>query len=93
MRYGDKVELTIEYDDAEIRITVCDNGEGIPADQREQAIQPFVRLEEARTQSKGSGVGLGLAIVADVARSHGGSLILSDSKDLGGLSVEIILPL
>jgi two-component system osmolarity sensor histidine kinase EnvZ len=93
MRYGDKVELTIEYDDVEIRITVCDNGEGIPADKREQAIQPFVRLEEARTQSKGSGVGLGLAIVADVARSHGGSLILSDSKELGGLSAVIVLPL
>ena len=93
MRYGDKVELTIEYHDVEIRITVCDNGEGIPADRREQAIQPFVRLEEARTQSKGSGVGLGLAIVADVARSHGGSLILTESKELGGLSARIALPL
>ena len=93
MRYGDKVELTIEYHDAEIRITVCDNGEGIPADRREQAIQPFVRLEEARTQSKGSGVGLGLAIVADVARSHGGSLVLTDCKELGGLSAGIVLPL
>jgi len=91
-RYGKKVELVIQFDVSEIRITVHDNGHGIPADKREQAILPFVRLELARTQSKGGGVGLGLAIAADVAKSHGGLLILSDSEELGGLSAEIVLP-
>jgi two-component system osmolarity sensor histidine kinase EnvZ len=38
-------------------------------------------------------VGLGLAIAADVARSHGGVLILNDSAELGGLSAEMKLPL
>ena len=91
-RYGSKVELVIQFDVSEIRIEVHDNGHGIPADKREQAILPFVRLEPARTQSKGGGVGLGLAIAADVAKSHGGLLILSDSEELGGLSAEIVLP-
>ena len=91
-RYGNKVELVIQFDVSEIRIKVHDNGHGISADKREQAILPFVRLEPARTPSKGAGVGLGLAIAADVAKSHGGLLILSDSAELGGLSAEIVLP-
>ena len=91
-RYGSKVELVIQFNVSEIRIKVHDNGHGIPADKREQAILPFVRLEPARTQSKGGGVGLGLAIAADIAKSHGGLLILSDSEELGGLSAEIVLP-
>ncbi|MGB1338288.1 MAG: two-component sensor histidine kinase, partial [Planktomarina sp.] len=53
---------------------------------------PFVRLEAARGQNKGGGVGLGLAIAADVARSHGGQLVLGGSAELGGLSAEIRLP-
>jgi two-component system osmolarity sensor histidine kinase EnvZ len=91
-RYGDKIELVAEFNNSEIRIGVHDNGTGIPTDKREQAVLPFVRLEPARNQNNGSGVGLGLAIAADVARSHGGQLILSDSKKLGGLSAQIVLP-
>jgi two-component system osmolarity sensor histidine kinase EnvZ len=51
-----------------------------------------VRLEAARGQNQGGGVGLGLAIAADVARSHGGQLVLGASAELGGLSAEIRLP-
>ena len=59
---------------------------------REEALKPFVRLDAARNQDKGSGVGLGLAITHDIARRHGGSLRLSDGQILGGLRCEIILP-
>ena len=71
---------------------VHDDGPGIPEAQRAAAAKPFVRLEAARGQNQGGGVGLGLAIAADVARSHGGQLVLGDSAELGGLSAEIRLP-
>ena len=67
-----------------LRVTVEDDGPGIPEDQREEAMRPFTRLEEARDPNRGGGVGLGLSIAADIALSHGGSLRLSDSARLGG---------
>ncbi len=93
LRYGDQVRILICFEAHDIVICVADNGPSIPADQREQALKPFVRLEAARGQNQGNGVGLGLAIAADVARSHGGVLILNDSAELGGLSAEMKLPL
>ena len=92
-RYGDQVQILICFEPHDILIKVADNGPGISVDQRELALKPFVRLEAARGQNQGSGVGLGLAIAADVARSHGGSLILNDSIELGGLSAEMKLPI
>ena len=93
LRYADCVHVLISFESQNVSIFVSDNGPGIPADQRDMAIKPFIRLEAARGQNHGSGVGLGLAIAADVAKSHGGSLILNDSAELGGLSVEVRLPL
>jgi two-component system osmolarity sensor histidine kinase EnvZ len=70
---------------------VEDNGPGIPEDKRDEAMQPFARLDAARDPNRGGGVGLGLAIAQDVARSHGGRLILSKSEDLGGLKAEFVI--
>ena len=71
-------------------ITVEDDGPGIPEAQREEAFRPFSRLDDSRNQNT-KGVGLGLAIARDVARSHGGDIIL-DASDLGGLKAVIRLP-
>jgi two-component system osmolarity sensor histidine kinase EnvZ len=71
---------------------VEDDGPGIPADRRTEAMKPFARLDAARNQDKGSGVGLGLAIARDIAQRHGGSLSLRDSADMGGLRVDLVLP-
>lgn len=91
VRYGSKVRVFVKLDGRQIRVTVEDDGPGIPAHRREEAMRPFTRLDAARNQDRGGGVGLGLSIAADVARSHGGSLRLGESEALGGLKAELVL--
>lgn len=71
-------------------ITIDDDGPGIPPEQYEEAFRPFNRLDESRNQNE-KGVGLGLAIARDVARSHGGEMTL-DRSPTGGLRAVIRLP-
>lgn len=92
LRYGNKARVSVTVSPKAVRFTVEDNGPGIAPEAREDAVRPFTRLDPSRNQDKGSGVGLGLAIVADIARGHGGSLRLEDSADLGGLQVDVVLP-
>jgi len=73
-----------------IEIIIDDDGPGIPPDHYEDAFKPFNRLDESRNQNE-KGVGLGLAIARDVARSHGGDLTL-DKAPLGGLRAVVRLP-
>lgn len=91
-RYAGTAQVSVALDDKRLTLMVEDDGPGIPADRREEATRPFARLDRARNQDKGSGVGLGLAIVADVARSHGGMLRLDDSESFGGLRAALVLP-
>ena len=71
-------------------IIVEDDGAGIAEGDRQRVFERFVRLEEARDRQAG-GSGLGLAIVREIARDHGGDVVLGES-DLGGLSATLILP-
>ncbi|WP_306116319.1 MULTISPECIES: ATP-binding protein [unclassified Roseovarius] len=91
VRYGTKAEVLVTLTDKTLRIRVEDDGPGIPETQREEALKPFARLDPARNQDKGSGVGLGLAITADIARAHGGTLRLGESETLGGLRADIVI--
>ena len=92
-RHGSRVLLTVRLSDKWVAFVVEDNGPGIPEADRARALQPFTRLDEARSQAVGGGsVGLGLSIAMDVARSHGGSLELGDSVDLGGLRATFRIP-
>ena len=56
----------------------------------EEAFRPFSRLDASRNQNR-KGVGLGLAIAADIARAHGGVLRLGESETLGGLRADIVI--
>lgn len=91
VRYGDRAVLSLAATQRVLRYTVEDNGPGIAPGDREAALRPFVRLDSARNQDRGSGVGLGLAIAADIARQHGGTLRLGDSARLGGLAVDLVI--
>lgn len=92
MRYGSMARVSLTVSENTVSVVVEDDGPGIPRNQREAALKPFTRLDQSRNQDAGSGVGLGLAIAGDIARQHGGSIELADSKDLGGLKASIILP-
>ncbi len=91
LRYGTRAVVSLHVTDRAVRFVVEDDGPGIPPDRRDEAQRPFVRLDPARNQDAGTGVGLGLSIVADIARSHGGMLRLGESAALGGLKAELVL--
>ncbi len=91
VRYGTQAEVSLVLTSKSLRIRVEDDGPGIPPEHRTEAVKPFSRLDPARNQNRGSGVGLGLAIVADIARAHGGVLRLGQSERLGGLCADIII--
>lgn len=91
LRHGTTIQITLSFRSEDLSISVEDNGPGIPADQRDKALQPFTRLGEARDPNRGGGVGLGLSIAADIAASHGGKLSLGESPRLGGLAAGLQL--
>jgi len=93
LRYGNNARVSVKCSDKALKLIVEDDGPGILPHEREKAIRPFVRLDPARNQNKGGGVGLGLAIVSDIAGSHGGQLVLGDSQNMGGLEATIVIPL
>ena len=90
LKHGTEVKITVARDDRFARLIVDDNGPGIPAERREEAFRPFHRLDEGRNLQAG-GSGLGLAIARDIARGHGGDILL-DTSPLGGLRATIRLP-
>ena len=89
-RYAKNVALTARVEDHTLTLTVDDDGPGIPAEKREEAFRPFVRLDNARNLDE-TGTGLGLAIARDIARAHGGELTLEDSPK-GGLRAVLQIP-
>ncbi|WP_308914932.1 ATP-binding protein [Jannaschia sp. LMIT008] len=89
-RYGERIVVSVHGSEHACIVAVEDDGPGIAEDDRDAATRPFARLDRARSNTRGN-VGLGLAIVQDVARAHGGTLRLGTSE-MGGLKAEIVLP-
>ena len=89
-RYGRHVWLASLAVADGVEIVVDDDGPGIPLAERDRVFQPFIRLDASRNASTG-GVGLGLTIARDVARSHGGDVRLETSPH-GGLRARVLLP-
>jgi len=88
-RYAGAVELRAAQLDALLQVDIMDRGPGIPAEDRERLLQPFQRSETSRSRTTG-GTGLGLAVAANAARSHGGQLQLLQ-REGGGLIARLQL--
>lgn len=91
LHYGENVIISLEKGDKFAFINIDDDGPGIAQNEIDFALNPFSRLDSARNQNQ-KGVGLGLSIARDIARSHGGELLLSKSQ-MGGLKASLRLPL
>ncbi|WP_417841231.1 ATP-binding protein [Terasakiella sp.] len=89
-RYGTHIWLSLDQRNDAIEVTVDDDGPGIPEDMREEVFKPFFRLDKSRNIQTG-GVGLGLSIVRDVVRAHGGDIQLTTSPQ-GGLRARLRFP-
>jgi two-component system osmolarity sensor histidine kinase EnvZ len=89
-RYGKHVWVTVIEGKNAVEVLVDDDGPGIPPAERENVFRPFFRLEPSRNPETG-GTGLGLAVARDVARGHGGDILLEDSPQ-GGLRARLRLP-
>lgn len=87
-----EVRVRLVARDGTVRLSVCDNGPGVPAEKREEVKKRFVRLDESRSKP---GTGLGLSLVEAVMELHGGSLELAatdETRTAPGLSVTMVFP-
>jgi signal transduction histidine kinase len=75
---GGEVRITVELADGEIATYVCDQGEGLPAEEAEQIFEPYYQIRHGRPQVKG--LGLGLFISRQIVTEHGGRIWL-DTTD------------
>ena len=90
IRYGHSARLRVQDNPDTLTISVEDDGPGIPEQELRRVTEPYYRIEGSRSRDTG-GVGLGLSIVADIARRHGGQLILAN-RESGGLCARLALP-
>ncbi len=86
-----KIRITEKDSEEQVEVVIEDDGPGIPDDKKKDALRPFVRLDESRSEKTG-GTGLGLSIAQTAIENHGGQLFLENSE-LGGLKVRVVLPI
>lgn len=84
---GEKIDVTLDCDTANVHITVRDYGHGIPA-----AELPHVKEKFYKGSSKNRGTGIGLAVCDEIVSRHGGTLDISNAEG-GGCKVVVTLPL
>ena len=80
-----RIEVSVKNDPAGVRVTVTDDGIGLPEEDRARLTEPYVT-------HKPKGTGLGLAIVKKIMEDHGGSLVLDDRPEGPGATASLILP-
>jgi two-component system OmpR family sensor kinase len=86
-----QVQITASFEGSNLKIVFEDDGPGIPAADRERIFDRFVRLDHSRNRQVG-GSGLGLAITRVIVLAHGGSILATNSKALGGAKFIVHLP-
>ena len=88
-RSGDSVTVGVEREAGSARLSVADTGPGVAADELEKLFSRFYRVPGVQVE----GCGLGLAIVRQIAQTHGGDAQAGAGKDGRGLAVSVHLPL
>lgn len=90
VRYGRCARIALSAVVGEIRVTVDDDGPGIPEAELEKVFAPFYRLDPSRSRETG-GVGLGLSVARAAVLAHGGRIWLANRPE-GGLRATVVLP-
>jgi signal transduction histidine kinase len=90
LRYGQEAAIEVEDGAQEIAVRIRDRGPGIPEGELERVFEPFYRGEASRSRETG-GSGLGLGIARNIARAHGGDIVLRNRPG-GGLEALLTLP-
>jgi signal transduction histidine kinase len=90
LEHGRCARVAVQGAGSDVVLTVDDQGPGIPADQREAMLEPFVRLEGSRSRRTG-GAGLGLAVVRSLVEAHRGRVAIADAPG-GGARLTVHLP-
>ena len=90
LRHGTAAHLSVEADNGWVTLLVDDEGPGIPPEQRDQILEPFVRLEDSRNRCTG-GAGLGLAVARSLVEAHEGAISIAAAPS-GGARVIVRLP-
>jgi PAS domain S-box-containing protein len=87
---GGAVRISLGREGDSVRLTVSDNGIGIPKEDREKVFERFYRVSNAATRCQG-GTGLGLAITRELVEQHNGKIWV-ESRDEGGSSFNVLIP-
>ena len=90
VKYGKSATIAVDDGAQQLRICVRDEGTGIPEAELERVFEPFYRVEASRNRATG-GSGLGLTSARNIARAHGGDLVLRNRAG-GGLEALLTLP-
>jgi PAS domain S-box-containing protein len=89
---GGRVELSAEHQDAEVRVTITDNGQGIPAEKLDEIFEMFTQVHES-TRSGHQGLGIGLTLVKRLVEMHGGTVEVCSAGRGQGSRFTVRLPL
>lgn len=82
---GGQVQVGCEQEPETVTLTVCDDGPGLSGEALRRAVQPFFT-------TKAGGTGLGMSVISDVMREHGGVLRFGEGQGARGLCVRMLLP-
>jgi two-component system heavy metal sensor histidine kinase CusS len=87
---GSRVSIAIAGQHERVTVVVSDEGSGIAEGEREKIFEPFYR-GRGETERSSDGAGLGLAIVRQIARAHGGDVVLAETTNGKGARFEVTL--
>ncbi|WEK47835.1 MAG: ATP-binding protein [Candidatus Andeanibacterium colombiense] len=90
LHYGERAVVRLSASEEGIHLVVEDDGPGIPAEELQEVVEPFRRLDYARPRNT-EGMGLGLSIVSDIMQREGGELRL-ENREPHGLRAELFFP-